>query len=338
MRNGLMREQAVSKQTAQYNIELGGSESMQRILEKRNDLVSELSAILRQAGIPGGKFSLNVTTTVKGTAHSKGLRIGKFVTDRRSVEVFWHPGSNDRRFQLLLTTPNGMNVERFHDSLVRAHDELEATKKSPNGNGKRDADDVPPIPGMLRKMELAPPSLPPRTLQVAMKTLQSLSPELGMVDRSECMDVLRPLGEPKAMLAQLTSAGHLAPVVGSDEMLRINKAWLHPIPAFSPTPPVSADQTPQPKASTEGSMGLPGGRASLAKLKSLMSLMEKAAERRENIIRIDGEIVLSEARLLEERSRLDALRNERESEVLELDDPALREAEAMLSLIQGALE
>jgi hypothetical protein len=101
----------------------GGKESILNDIKTR-DLHKELEQVLREAGVTSGQFQVSAQTKTKGTAHTKGLRIGVFSVSHRRIEFTWHAGSNDNCVQLGLSVPTGYNVEQFRNRLLAAQKSL----------------------------------------------------------------------------------------------------------------------------------------------------------------------------------------------------------------------
>lgn len=119
------------------HIAFGGRESILNDIRTR-DLHKELEQVMREAGVTSGHFQVSAQTKTKGTAHTKGLRIGVFSVSHRRIEFTWHVGSNDNCVQLQLSVPNGFNVEQFRNRLLAAQKSL-ATKRDQEKPQKKKA-------------------------------------------------------------------------------------------------------------------------------------------------------------------------------------------------------
>jgi hypothetical protein len=138
-----MTHAAVVRESPAYSlgplhITFGGKEAILNDIRTR-DLHKELEQVLREAGISSGQFQVSAQTKTKGTAHTKGLKIGTFSVAHRQIGFTWHAGSNDNCVQLQLSVPNGYNMEQLRNRLIAAQKSLATKRVEKKPEKKKDA-------------------------------------------------------------------------------------------------------------------------------------------------------------------------------------------------------
>lgn len=126
-----------------HHIDVGfkytGNDKAERKITKKN-FEPLLGAILKGAGF-GGTFTIVVGTYVKGTPHTRGLRIKS--PTRLGLEITWHEGDNSNCLGMVVRVPPPMDPITFHSKLKAAEAAFDAEEQAQrelgraakNGNG-----------------------------------------------------------------------------------------------------------------------------------------------------------------------------------------------------------
>ncbi len=306
-----------------------GSEKLLRGLKStKKDFEAGTEALLRRAGF-GGIFAVTVSNTVKGGAHNKGLRLGAPVEPRRSVEIRWQQGSNDERFGMLLGAPHGMDVFEFHTRLDRAYKELD------------DDSNVKKVSGAKPHQTPAPPA--PQTdelkeararIERCMQKFCEAAPDLGLIDREQCYEILRQLGEDAdPAFSAFVNAKYIVALEGSEQMFRVGFEWQEKFRDKKSDTPLSTPSVLEPKEPipTKSQVDL------LAELKGLTEKMRQAETFRSNLASVVTEIDEIENLIASKTARLEELQARRAQAEEFLTSPEFKEAEEMLAAIQNLL-
>lgn len=351
-------------------IRINGNEDLRRELNR--DFIVHLEKLLRKANL-AGEFVVTVgPTTVKGTSHTRGLRIG-LPNRRNAVELTWQGGSNDSRVPLLLSCPAKMDAHNFQSRLKAADSALEAEEEAGSldpisvtdrlsGKGRitsldlsRSAPDSVPS-SAVAQAEASPALIPSaeddfsRAADEAAKAHEKFVDDLakiellmhylephvdvsGCVRTSSCTLALR-------MHFGCMSSGPILRSMASrghiqkvtDDSYKLNEEWREKIGKKAKPAPAPTPEAEVPPVSTNGSA--PTANLSV-QLKELTRKASIASVYRSRIVEIDQELTQLDALISMQEKRRDELRGEKTKKEARLGE--LTGAEQKLSEIQQLL-
>lgn len=254
---------------------MGGNPNLIRQLSKGFE--PALKALLASAGY-AGTFNVFVQTTIKGTPHTKGLRV--LSPERHGVAISWHEGSNDNCIRLSISAPRDTDAFAFHSRLKRAEatDDDEPADTPASGkivdfrkpgfhptppasfsdqiveaNGKKDSTEpAPAIDGI-------PFVDDPANIELFMLEIRLFLDDTGRVRRSVCQTVLQQThfaDQHAVVITQLLEREHLRPTSEPD-LFQVSVEWLRRLQekpataaplaqAPTPTPPPAPAPVAQP--------------------------------------------------------------------------------------------
>src|SRR3989338_2611414 len=218
----------------------------------------ELKHLIETAGF-AGTFTIMVRTKVKGTAHTKGLKISS--PEIHAVRVTYHGGSNDNCIEMLLSRPGDMASFGFHARLITAQKKLLQADVGAADEKvvplKRPADSVsPPASPQQPPTRLVPSTTPvdesiTTDIQHFADDLENIQIFLlevlphvlanGRVLKRQCLGALHSFGYRAGGIGRIFTAivsrGPL--VIVDDNWVEIPAAWMEklrpPAPVESPT-------------------------------------------------------------------------------------------------------
>lgn len=275
----------------------------------------ELTDLLRSAGY-AGTFNLVLGQYVKGTSHTKGLRIKSPTV--HGIELTWHEGSNDNCLSMILCVPRHENVEHFHAKLKQALTSAPAAKD----------EDVAEEGMRMTTIESASKSSDPggnepdQTLvELFVEEVVKQIDAFGSASRQVCLDVIEQFGVAKEManatLSSLVQYGHLA--ANGDDAFELGAPWRDKFKKTTVSEPV-LQSTPSVTTSSVGG-AMEAYRALEAKVAGASTIRAKLAR-----LRAKSDVLKRE---------YEAVRAEFSSAKAELD--ALAEDEQKLALIRQML-
>lgn len=295
-------------------LEIHGSETIKKDISR--GFQPALASLLKRAAF-AGNFSVLVRTKIRGSQHTRGLRIGS--PETQGVSITWHEGDNGNRIEMLLHRPGDGDVDSFgfHNRLVRAWkaagEESVVEKVAASESSRMPSMDPPPEKAKANTQKNDHPNAADTSkryerfvdnadnVQLFMLEIAELALPDGRVMRRACGAVLdktfglRTKGN-GAIVRSLLNGGFLLPV--DEDWLRIPAEWMEKLR------PAPVARSAQPSGDF------------LAQLQQLAAVAETLQAHQSRLEELDGEIAKfdeqinslngSRAVLIKERDRIRA--------------------------------
>gem|GEM_PF-5034075 len=312
-------------------LSISGKTPMIKEFGNQAEFSAAVSALLGNAGF-AGSFYLAINSKIRGSAHNRGLQLGQYDRNRRTVELRWQGGDNGTRFAVMLSAPQGMNVEDVHARLqatMKRIEEAEAAAKDARGKG-----DDPAPDGDTDSQAPAPAALTEGDLEVLFQDFMSGATAAGVIPRQLCEEKLLALGydDVQSVVASLLAGGHIEPG-SSDAFLKVSARWVQYVRALPPPVEVAT-----PAVIESSVLGRFTAEDLISGTNRLTAIVDKAATYRVRLPDVKRDIGLLEGQIATATERLAGLCLERDEAEAFLSGPEVREAEQTLASLSRLLK
>ncbi len=304
--------------TPQVQVTIQGKESFRNFRNDR-DLVFILRELLASCGYKG-TFTATIIARLKGSAHTNGLQLGAPQLMRRSVELQWQAGGNDKRFSLMLNTPEGVEPIEFHAVLDKAL----------QNNSKATA------PGKVVASASQSSALSVDDAELLLREILPHVTEAGVIVRQQCVEVLARVNRSNTEndIQALIADGYMSPGKTA-AFIMITQVWLQKLRQSEPSSAMqerqAAVQNEAPKAVTSSAQEL---LAEVARLTSIVDKSHQAQSERSGLLlqqtELEGVIATANTQLQEVNKKL------QEADTI-LADPDLQLAQTTLQSLRALL-